>query len=80
MNHTHYVLMNEDHNPVAVFRRNTTSHGVDESTLKTAIQEELDADVIKISITDTDYMSFKIQGKTEEGFKFTYILRPTWEY
>lgn len=80
MNHTHYILVNEDHNPVAVIRRDTTKFGVNESALKTAIQEELDADIIGISITDTDYMNFKVQGRTDEDFEFTFMLRPTWEY
>lgn len=75
MNHTHYALINEDNDVVAVLVRDNFKG----RAIK-AIEDETDNEVQSIEIDETDYFNFKVKAKLNDDFEYVAILRPTWEY
>lgn len=75
MNHTHYALVNEDNDVVAVIRRPYL-----DEYLPIAILDETDERVTNYELEETDFFNYKVTADLESGFKYTAILRPTWEY
>lgn len=75
MNPTHYVLINEDNDVVAVIRRSSLS-----TKLKDAIEDETGDEVISYELIETDYLNYKVKAILDGDVKYTSILRPTWEY
>jgi len=80
MNHTHYAVINEDRDVIAVIKILATTKEPNLDALTQAIQDDLDAEILRIDIEESDYMNFKVQVKLEDGLKETFHLRPTWEY
>lgn len=77
MNHTHYALINEDNDVVAVIRRSNL-----DDKLQIAIEEETGDKVLMYELSETDYQNYKaiVILESDVNVKYTYILRPTWEY
>jgi glucosamine 6-phosphate synthetase-like amidotransferase/phosphosugar isomerase protein len=77
MNHTHYALINEDNDVVAVIRRSNL-----DDKLQVAIEEETGDKVLMYELSETDYHNYKaiVILESDIHYKYTYILRPTWEY
>jgi ABC-type Zn uptake system ZnuABC Zn-binding protein ZnuA len=76
MNHTHYALVNEDNEVVAVILRN----GFKERVIK-AIEDETGSEVYRVEFEESDYNNYKVTAKTsQEGESYSAWLRPTWEY
>ncbi len=77
MNHTHYALINEDNDVVAVIRRSSL-----DDKLQVAIEEETGDKVLMYELSETDYQNYKaiVILESDVNVKYTYTLRPTWEY
>lgn len=75
MNHTHYALINEDNDVVAVIRRPYL-----DEYLPIAIAAETDEKVINYTLEEIDYFNYKVFADLESGVEYTAFLRPTWEY
>jgi hypothetical protein len=75
MNHTHYALINEDNDVVAVIRRPYL-----DEYLSDAIAEETGERVVNYELQETDFFNYKVTADLESGFRYTATLRPTWEY
>lgn len=76
MNNTHYVLINEDNEVVAVVKKENYK-----GRLIKAIEDETGGEVEIVTIEQIEYNSFKVSSKLL-GYENEYvtILRPTWEY
>jgi hypothetical protein len=76
MNNTHYALINEDNDVVAVIRKEDFKGRV----IK-AIEDETGDELLRIDIRQIDYNTYKVQDKmSNDGLKYTATLIPTWEY
>ena len=75
MNHTHYALINEDNDVVAVIRRPYL-----DDYLSDAIAEETGERVVNYELEETDFFNYKVFADLESGLEYTAFLRPTWEY
>ncbi len=76
MNNTHYALINEDNEVVAVIK----SENFKGRVIK-AIEDETGDEVLQIDFDQIEYNSYKVQAKmSNDGLKYTAILRQTWEY
>lgn len=76
MNNTHYALINEDRDIVAVLKKENF-----QDRLTQAIEDETGDSVLRIDVEETDYNNYKVHAKlSADGFKYTATLRPTWEY
>ena len=74
MNHTHYSLINEDNDVVAVIRKEDFK-----GRLIRAIEDETGEEVSHIDIEQIEYNSYKVTAVVYET-SYTATLRPTWEY
>lgn len=75
MNHTHYALLNEDNDVVAVVVRENFK-----ARVVKAIEDETGSLIENLDLQEADYMNYKVKADLEDGFKYEGILRPTWEY
>jgi hypothetical protein len=77
MNNTHYALINEDNNVVAVIRANSEY----KDRLKLAIEDETGDEVSRLYVEETETNNFKVHAKmVGDGLKYSATLLPTWEY
>lgn len=74
MNHTHYALINEDNDIVAVVRKDNFSERV-----LVALRDEYDSAVDDIRLDESDYYNYSVTANVD-GHLFKGFLRPTWEY
>jgi len=75
MNNTHYALINEDNDVVAVIKNKLFKYRLIE-----AIQDETDNEILSIHVEEIDYNNYKVNAELKDGFKYVATLRPTWEY
>lgn len=73
MNNTHYALINEDNDVVAVIRK-----GDFRGRVIKAIEDETGDELLRIDIRQIDYNTYKVQAKmSNDGLKYTATLIPT---
>jgi|688.fasta_scaffold562080_3 hypothetical protein len=85
MNHTHYLISNEDGNTFAVTPRTLVSNdnqlNFDVDALKRAIEDEYGDDISFIEyIVDKGMEEFTIHATLSNDAYFTIKLSPTWMY
>jgi hypothetical protein len=76
MNNTHYALINEDGQVVAVVKTEDFKGRV----IK-AVEDETGDEVLRIEIKEVEHKNYRVEVElVSEGLKYTAFLRPTWEY
>lgn len=83
MNHTHYLIADEDNMVFAIVPRNPIKEGVNfnEDKVKEAIQQQFDEQVISHTIQVVEKNEqYIFHAKMEGGFKRKITINPTWEY
>jgi hypothetical protein len=86
MTHTHYALINEDNDVVAVIKRANINDKLQAAKINDKVQEAIEDEtgdrVLKYELIETDYCNYQARFILEGdvNVKHTYTLRPTWEY
>jgi hypothetical protein len=75
MSNTHYVLINDDNEVVAVIKKQNFK-----GRLVTAIEDETEQDVLGLQLDQIEYNSYMIKARISGGQTYTATLRQTWEY
>lgn len=75
MNNTHYALINEDNNVVAVIKKDNL-----QSRVISAINDETGLEVESILIKEDKDGLLKVKATLNDQFDYTALLKPTWEY
>ena len=75
MNNTHYALINEDNNVVAVIKKDNL-----QSRVISAINDETGSEVESILIKEDKDGLLKVKATLNDQFDYTALLKPTWEY
>jgi len=75
MNNTHYALINEDGQVVAVVKTEDFKGRV----IK-AVEDETGDEVLRIEIKQFEHNNYRVEVELVSEGKYTAFLRPTWEY
>jgi hypothetical protein len=75
MNNTHYALINEDGQVVAVVKTEDFKGRV----IK-AVEDETGDEVLRIEIKQVEHNNYRVEVELVSEGKYTAFLRPTWEY
>jgi Mg2+/Co2+ transporter CorC len=75
MNNTHYALINENGQVVAVVKTEDFKGRV----IK-AVEDETGDEVLRIEIKQFEHNNYRVEVELVSEGKYTAFLRPTWEY